>query len=41
MSWQDDEKVSDLPDHGSLNPFNFRPRAGDERGGAARARWGG
>jgi hypothetical protein len=25
MSWQDDEKVSDLPDHGSLNPFNFRP----------------
>lgn len=25
MSWQDDEKVSDLPDHGSLNPFTFRP----------------
>jgi hypothetical protein len=25
MSWQDDEKVTDLPDHGSLNPFNFRP----------------
>jgi hypothetical protein len=25
MSWQDDEKVSDLPDHGSLNPFSFRP----------------
>ncbi len=25
MSWQDDEKVSDVPDHGSLNPFNFRP----------------
>jgi len=25
MSWQDDQKVSDLPDHGSLNPFNFRP----------------
>jgi hypothetical protein len=25
MSWQDDEKVSELPDHGSLNPFNFRP----------------
>jgi hypothetical protein len=25
MSWQDAQKVSDLPDHGSLNPFNFRP----------------
>ena len=25
MSWQDDEKVTDLPDHGSLNPFTFRP----------------
>jgi hypothetical protein len=25
MSWQDDEKVTDLPDHGSLNPFSFRP----------------
>lgn len=25
MSWQDDEKVTDVPDHGSLNPFNFRP----------------
>jgi hypothetical protein len=25
MSWRDDQKVSDLPDHGSLNPFNFRP----------------
>jgi hypothetical protein len=25
MSWQDDEKVSDLPDHGSLNPSSFRP----------------
>ena len=25
MSWWDDEKVTDLPKRGSLNPFNFRP----------------
>ncbi len=25
MSWQDDQKVTELPDHGSLNPFSFRP----------------
>jgi hypothetical protein len=25
MSWWDDEKVTDLPARGSLNPFNFRP----------------
>jgi hypothetical protein len=25
MSWKDDQKVTDLPDHGSLNPFSFRP----------------
>jgi hypothetical protein len=25
MSWQDDQRVTDLPDHGSLNPFSFRP----------------
>ena len=25
MSWQDDEKVTGVPDHGSLNPFTFRP----------------
>ena len=25
MSWNDDEKVTDLPDHGSLNPESLRP----------------
>jgi hypothetical protein len=25
LSWQDDEQVTDLPDHGSLNPRTFRP----------------
>ena len=25
MSWQDDQKVTELPDHNSLNPFTFRP----------------
>jgi hypothetical protein len=25
MSWKDDEKVADVPDHGSLDPETFRP----------------
>ena len=25
MSWQDDQKVTELPDHASLNPGSFRP----------------
>ncbi len=25
MSWKDDQRVTELPDHGSLNPFSFRP----------------
>jgi hypothetical protein len=25
MSWQDDQKVTELPDHGSLSPSSFRP----------------
>jgi hypothetical protein len=39
MSWQDDERVSDLPDHSSLNPFTLRPcRAPAATGRAAKAR---
>jgi len=35
MSWQDDQKVTELPDHSSLNPFSFR--ACKLPGAAARA----
>lgn len=35
MSWKDDERVTDLPGRGSLNPFNFRPCK--RPGAAARA----
>jgi len=37
MSWKDDEKVTDLPDHGSLNPENFRPCRAPASAAAARA----
>jgi hypothetical protein len=40
LSWKDDEKVTELPDHGSLDPVTFRPcraPATSARAAAARA----
>jgi hypothetical protein len=38
MSWQDDEKVTDLPDHGSLNPSTLSPCRPPATTAAARCR---